>query len=116
MKYVVILFFAYFIYRVVSRAFQLKLLIKDGQLTTGRVCSKRKYMGKHGRGGMKSLRYEYTDSFGRTRANTSLVPESIWESYDEGSPIEVIYSQSKPAISAPKYLVDQANSAFDRPS
>lgn len=77
-----------------------------GVATTGIVVDKK---SESRRGARSSyIRYEYTDPFGRKHRRKVLVTPDAWESHQEGGPIEVIYSQRTPKISAPKYLIEVA--------
>lgn len=78
-----------------------------GVEATGRVLEKRTEQ----RRGAKSswIRYEYVDQFGKThRSRRNLVTPEAWDAHQEGGPIQVVYSQRHPKVSAPKYLLDLA--------
>lgn len=95
----------------VRRGFQVKQLLEDGIETTGRVVKKQTFSGSKG-GRVCRIRYEYVDQMGKTHAHRSAVPEDVYASHEEGSPFPIVYSQSKPHISAPKYLVEQSRAAM----
>lgn len=59
----------------------------------------------------RSVRYEYHDDMGRAHSHTSAVIDDVWDAHEEGGPIAVVYSASRPAVSAPKYLVERARQA-----
>jgi hypothetical protein len=80
-----------------------------GVETTGTVLKKRSHASKTGHS--RSLQYEYRDQFGEPHTRTVLVTSEAWESLQEGGAIEVIYSQRRPKVSAPKYLIDALNTA-----
>lgn len=78
-----------------------------GRETTGRVVEKRR---ERRRGNWSTwIRYEYVDAVGKThRSRRNLVTPEAWDAHDEGGPIAVIYSQKRPHVSLPKYLLDLA--------
>ena len=83
-----------------------------GVESTGRVSEKRRTRHR----GLTStwIRYEYADQFGKThRSRRHLVTPDAWAAHEEGGPIAVVYSQRRPGISAPKYLLDLKGPAAD---
>jgi len=99
----------------VRRGLQIKELCDHGIETTGHVEGKRTVKPSNSGARQKKLEYRYTDSTGATRRHTSVVPIDIYDRYDEGSPIEIVYSSKHPDISAPRYLIDQARQAMRKP-
>lgn len=82
---------------------ELMELQQFGIEATGTVIEKREYRN---RGHInRYIRYEYTDQFGKTHRRKVLVTPDAWDTLSEGGSIALVYSQRKPAISAPKYLV-----------
>lgn len=81
---------------------ELKQFGVDG---TGRVVEKRR---TRQRGGASTwIRYEYVDQFGKThRSRRNLVTPEAWDAHTEGGPISIVYSQRRPKVSFPKYLLD----------
>lgn len=76
-----------------------------GVEATGRVTEKRQQR----RRGVTSfwIRYEYDDQFGQThRSRRNIVTPEAWEGHTEGGPIAIVYSQRRPKVSFPKYLID----------
>lgn len=108
-----LLFVAGVIVLVVRRGLQMKLLVKDGVETTGTIVRMVTFRS-HTRTGAHRIRYRYVDEWGRTHSNRSTVPEDVYRSCTEGGPLVVVYSRSKPHISAPKYLVEQSKAALDK--
>jgi hypothetical protein len=104
------LLLGYAIWRVVQRARQLRELVERGVEASGTVVARE--TTSRGRGRIRRLRYAYTDMIGRRHEAASLVPDSVWESHAEGGPIEVVYSGRDPALSAPRYLVEQYREAL----
>ena len=52
------------------------------------------------------MRYEYVDQFGKThRSRRTLVTPEAWTAHVEGGPMAIVYSQRRPQISLPKYLM-----------
>jgi hypothetical protein len=52
------------------------------------------------------VRYEYRDQFGVPYSRKVPMTESAWDVLQEGGPIEIVYSQRRPKVSAPKSLMD----------
>ena len=104
---------AYFIYVVVHRGFEFKQLLTDGVETSGTVVTKRRHRSSRA-GTTHQLIYQYHDPLGRAHKHASLVTLDVYHAYEEGRPIEVICSASRPEVSAPKYLVEQARPAWER--
>ena len=95
------------LYVIVRRGLQMKQLLADGVETTGLGGRKARHCSSTGRMCHRYLRYEYHDSLGRAHTHQSLVPDEVWDAHMEGGSIDVVYSQRRPAVSAPKYLVEQ---------
>ena len=77
-----------------------------GVATTGVVVDRKSYRQRGAES--RYIRYEYTDPFGRKHRRKVLVTPDAWESHQQGGPIDVLYSQRNPTISAPKYLIELA--------
>lgn len=92
-----------------SRGGQLRRLLTDGVATTGEVVGRVDF-GRRGR----YLRYAYHDASGRRHEHRALVSESVWEAHPEGTAIPVVYAASRPSVSAPRWLVEQARAALAR--
>ena len=96
------------IFMAVRRGLQMRELCDLGVATTAQIFSKRTVRGGSGSSVRQwKLAYRYTDSFGVAHEHTSIVPIEQYDRHDEGGPIEVVYSSKRPAVSAPKYLVDE---------
>jgi hypothetical protein len=80
-----------------------------GVETTGTVLKKSAFNAKPGPA--RFLRYEYRDQFGVPHSRKVPVTQAVWETLQEGGPIEIVYSQRRPKVSAPKYLMDVAKSS-----
>ena len=80
---------------------------------TGRVTEKRQVRR---RGATSTwIRYEYVDEAGQPhRSRRTLVTPAAWDSHDEGGPIAIAYSQRRPKISLPKYLLDVKRDAVSQ--
>jgi hypothetical protein len=96
----------------VKRGLQFRELCEHGVETTGQIISKRSVKPGPSASRRQKLAYRYTDSAGATHEHTSVVTWEVYEGHDEGGPIQVVYSTKNPAISAPKYLVDEARQAM----
>lgn len=77
-------------------------LQQAGIETTGVVREKRE------RRNSRHIRYEYRDQFGRSHRRKVLVLPDEWDSLREDGPIQIVYSEKRPHVSAPEYLVELA--------
>lgn len=104
---------AIILWLVLTRGLQLKQLVEDGVDIDGTVVRQFKLNPK---GGSQStnyfLRYRYRDSAGQEHEYKSNVNRDYWVAHPEGSAIAITCSKSKPNISAPRYLVEQAREAL----
>lgn len=96
---------------VARRGFQVKLLAEDGLEATGFVVRKQTFSGRGGR--TYRLRYRYVDQMGREHSHRSVVDDDVYKRYNEGDPFPIVYSRSKPHISAPKDVVDLVRNAME---
>jgi len=96
------------IWLVVHRELQLKQLVHDGIDVKGTVV--RQSGGHHA--DPYYIRYRYRDSRGQEREHKTQVAQDFWVNHPEGRPIAVVYSRSKPSISAVKYLVERKRKAL----
>lgn len=86
----------------IRRGFDFKQLLIDGVPANGVVARKLRF-----RSNRFILRYAYRDDTGRVHTHKSHVTREVWDAHEEGGAITVVYSRSRPEISAPKYLVDR---------
>lgn len=94
---------------VATRGLQMKQLLEDGIDIEGKVVRQFKHNPKTGSLSTDYfLRYSYRDSAGREHEYKSNVNRDFWVAHPEGSAIAITYSKSKPAISAPRFLVNAA--------
>lgn len=98
----------------VKRGLEMRGLCEHGVETTAQVISKRSVKAGASTSRRQKLAYRYTDGAGATHEHTSVVTWEVYNRHDEGGAIEVVYSSKNPAVSAPKYLVDQARSALGK--
>jgi hypothetical protein len=96
------------IWLVVHRERQLKQLVRDGVDVEGIVV--RQSGGGHAN--PYYIRYRYRDGRGQEREHKIQVIQEFWVNHPKGSPIAVVYSKSRPSISAVKYQVEQKRKAF----
>ena len=96
---------------VITRGLEFKRLREDGVETTGRVVAKVRTPGSGRSPSTRSVRYEYHDDMGRAHCHTSAMTNDMWNVHEEGGPIAVVYSASRPAVSAPKYFVERTRQA-----
>lgn len=105
------------IWRVVQRGLQLKQLVEDGVDVEGVVV--RQFKGRP-RGPQNTtdhfIRYKYRDSCGREHEFKFKAARDFWAGHPEGKRIAVVYSKSKPSVSGPKYMVEQAREALAKRS
>jgi hypothetical protein len=102
-------------WRVARRGVELRRLVDDGVEVAGRVVEITRFVGKTG--GTSSnlyLRYEYVDARGITHRHRSLVSTEFAAAHPEGSPIALVYSRSRPAVSSPRELVERSRAALRR--
>ena len=100
----VALTFAALIRRAIQWSSELKELQQFGVETTGTVLKKNAFHSRPGPS--RFVRYEYRDQFGVPHSRRAPVSKDAWEALQEGGPIEIVYSQRRPKVSAPKYLID----------
>jgi hypothetical protein len=108
-----LLLVGYGIYAVVRRGFEMAQLVKDGVEATGQVQAKLEYAGASGsRRSTRRIRYAYQDAAGRTHTHTSMITSDFWNAHVEGGPIAIVYSRSRPQVSAPRHLVELSRQAL----
>jgi hypothetical protein len=101
------------IWLVVTRGLQLKQLLEDGVEAKGTVLRQFKSVPR----GPQSttnyfLRYRYRDAQGGEHEYKFKAGYDLWQAHPEGAPIDIFYSKSKPSVSAPRALVEQARAAM----
>ncbi len=102
------------VFLAVRRGLQMRELCDHGIETVGRISGKRSLSNTGATNRQKKLVYSYTDRKGATHSHTSVVTPEVYEKFDKGDQIEVVYSSIRPEISAPKYLIDQCRKALGR--
>lgn len=110
---IVIAFIVLVIWLIVSRGLQMKQLLDDGIDIDGKVIRQFKCNPK--KASLSTdyfLRYSYRDRNGIEYEYKSNVNRDFWAAHPEGSTIAITHSKSKPAISAPRLLVDAAREAM----
>jgi hypothetical protein len=93
---------------LVRRGAQFKLLLEDGVNATGRVVDKPKFGRVNSSKKYRHLRYRYQDASGNEHVHRAQVTSSVYDAHEVDGPIEIVYSRSKPEVSAPRSLVDAA--------
>jgi hypothetical protein len=111
---VVIGIIALVMWLLVTRGLQLKQLLEDGVDIDGVVVRQFKHNPKGPQSTDYFLRYRYRDSQGGEHEYKSNVNYDYWTAHPEGSAIAITYSVSRPHISAPHYLVEQARTAMSK--
>lgn len=104
----------YNVVRIARRGFEMRELALEGVEAVGRVTEKPFFRSQRTVSKTKMLVYSYTDANGSAHSHRSVVPDRVWEAHAEGGPIEIVYSRKRPAVSAPRYLVDEARQALAR--
>jgi hypothetical protein len=99
-------------FMVVRRGLQMRELCDHGVMVAGTVLRKLKRPGPGNRSRLHKLAYGYMDDRGVSHERVSVVPQSVWDAYGEGAPIEVVYSSKRTQVSAPRYLVEQCRQAL----
>jgi hypothetical protein len=101
------------VWLVITRGLQLKQLVEDGIDGSGTIVRQFKHNPKSGSQSTNYfLRYRYRDRNGIEHEYKSNVNRDYWAAHPEGSTIEITYSKSKPQVSAPRFLVEQAREAM----
>ena len=103
------------IFFAAKRGFQMKDLCHKGVLVEGKVIKKFRQQGKGGSMASPCLRYEFHSAAGQRIENKITVAEEIWETFEEGSPIDIVYLEDKPAVNAAKYMVNLSREALKLP-
>ena len=103
------------VWLVISRGFELKRLLEDGVEGEGAIVRQFKSLPR----GPQSttnyfLRYRYRDGRGLEHEYKFKAVREFWEAHPEGSAIAIFYSKSKPSVSAPRFLVEQARAAMKK--
>jgi len=99
---------------VVRRAREFGRLVLDGIEATGVVEEKLVFGGGGGTRKGKHIRYAYKDDRGREHRFRSQVTEGRFDQFAVGDPIPIVYSRADPAVSAPKWLIDEAKAAREK--
>lgn len=100
---------------VVRRGYQMKQLVEDGVDATGTVTAKIEHPTASGsKRSSRRIAYEYQDAAGQTHRHVSLITSDFWNAHAEGGPIDIVYSRSRPHVSAPRHLVELSRQALAR--
>ena len=100
---------------IVHRGFQMKNLANDGVVGEGKVIKKSRRVNSQG--GMSSayLRYEFNAANGLRYEKKISVGEEVFDAYEEGDPIDVVYVRNKPEVNGAKYMVNLSREALKLP-
>jgi hypothetical protein len=110
-----VLLIGYTIFRLVRCGFEMKQLAERGIATTARIIDRQQFATARGtRRNDRYLRYEYTDDRGVKHTHRSHVTSSDWLAVAEGDSIPILYLPDKPAVSAPRDVVEKAREALRR--
>lgn len=99
------------LYLVAKRALEFKQLVEDGVDASARVVDKFRAGRAVSAARNRHLRYAYRDAQGNEHRHRMQVTSSVWQALEVGDAIDIVYSRSKPHVSAPRYLVDPARAA-----
>jgi hypothetical protein len=108
------LFIAGFIAFAIRRGLQLKQLAGDGVEAAGTVTRKLTFRGRGISQRTYRVLYSYTDEFGSPHRAKTGVSKAVFDDLEEGGPIAIMYSRSRPHVSGPTYQVEQARQALKR--
>ena len=100
------------IFLAAKRGLQMRELCEHGVETAGVIFSKRSVAAGKSTARRWKLVYRYQDSSGASHEHTSIVTIEGYQNHEQGGPIQVVYSAKNPAVSAPKFLVDQCRAAL----
>jgi len=93
------------LFSMYQRARQVHALVTEGIPIQGNVTNRRRFTQK---GRMRFvLSYEYQPD-GQTRRGRSVVSREQFEAHGEGDMLPLRYLASKPSVSAPEFVLDQA--------
>ncbi|WP_111266226.1 DUF3592 domain-containing protein [Marilutibacter maris] len=93
------------------RGLQMRRLLAEGVETEGRVIEQVSHTARTYQA-QKRIRYEYIDASGKHHRHLSLVSDETWDAHPRGTRIAVVYARSRPSVSAPLALVEQARKAM----
>ena len=97
---------------VIGRGKEIKLLAEDGVDVMGEVVDMPKFGRPTNAKKYRHIRYRYKDAAGVEHVHRVQVTTGESERHTVGGPIAVVYSRSKPGVSAMKSLVDPAREAL----
>ena len=109
------LIIAAIIFFAAKRGFQMKDLCHKGVLVEGKVIKKFRQQGKGGAMASPCLRYEFYSAGGQRIENKMTVGEDIWDAFEEGSSIDIVYLEDKPGVNGAKYMVNLSREALKLP-
>ncbi|HEX5033002.1 MAG TPA: DUF3592 domain-containing protein [bacterium] len=95
---------------VVRRGLEMKKLAREGQPARARIVRKEKVRRKGS--DSSALTYEFQDSFGDTHRRRIHVVGSVFDSYQEGDNLEIVYLLDKPQVNGAKYMVEMVKKAL----
>ncbi len=103
------------IFIIVRRGFQMKDLAHNGVVAQGTVIKK----FRRGSGSRPQahayLRYEFLAPTGKRLERSIAVGEEVFEQYEVGSKIDIVYVRNKPEVNAAKYMVNLSREALKLP-
>jgi hypothetical protein len=103
-----VLFTGYALFVVVRRGLEWRELVEEGVDATAVVVRKRRYSRTF------QLAYEYVDPDGVRHSHHSMVVWDVFNRYEVGDEIPIVYARRRPRVSAPRYLVDASREALQR--
>ena len=93
----------------------MKDLANKGIVAEGKVIKKFRRTTTQGKTSAAYLRYEFATPSGEMLERSIAVAEKIFEEYEEGDSIDVVYVPGKPSVNGAKYMVNLSREALKLP-
>ena len=103
------------IFTIVRRGFQMKDLANKGVVAQATVIKKFRRSSTSGGQGSGYLRYEFLAPNGKRLERTITVDEDVYNQYEQGLKIDVVYVEGKPQVNGAKYMVNLSREALKLP-
>jgi hypothetical protein len=104
------------IFMIVRRGLQMKDLAHKGVVAEGTVIRKfRRGNATQVQTSAAYLRYEFKAPDGKRFERSVAVSEEVFETFEEGSKIDVVYVEGKPQVNGAKYMVNLSREALKLP-
>lgn len=103
------------IFMIVRRGFQMKDLAHKGVVAQGTVIKKFRRGSASRPQSHAYLRYEFLAPTGKRLERSIAVGEEIFDQYEVGSKIDIVYVKDKPEVNGAKYMVNLSREALKLP-